>query len=321
MVFALLGICFFSGSIFAQDSLKINELKQMKPQELSAMLMMAVAGKINSRDVKMLVSAGADVNFADDFSGNTPLHLTMLSFGAGKAKVVGFLIKNGGNVNIQNKKGQTPLHLLCSLASALSKESTEKEFLVTARGLARRMKNLDITDKEGQTALHVACGQGLPRLVSMLLAQGANPDVKDNNGESPIFKALELPRKGSREIVQKLMEKGADLNVTNKDGLTPAAYARKSLSSLANLFPASGKADPTENPENCRKNRSFLTCSIECYNLDNSDMIENVPESDWAALEEKLKNGQYLKSAEKCPAGGIYSLVNGFIKCSKHPEE
>lgn len=64
-------------------------------------------GKIKT--VKMLISAGASVNYSND-NGWTPLKFSSNDC---RLNVIKFLLKNGAEVNATDCKGQTALHHLC----------------------------------------------------------------------------------------------------------------------------------------------------------------------------------------------------------------
>lgn len=58
--------------------------------------------------MSILIQNGADVNSARNEDGNTALHFTA---GLGMAKVVQYLVDIGADINVKNKKDQTPLDL------------------------------------------------------------------------------------------------------------------------------------------------------------------------------------------------------------------
>jgi ankyrin repeat protein len=66
---------------------------------------------------------------------------------------------------------------------------------------------VDARDAEDRTRLHWACAQGYTSLASLLLNNGANPDLEDTRGVKPIREAA---RKNHAEIVRMLLVAGVD---------------------------------------------------------------------------------------------------------------
>ena len=65
------------------------------------------------------------------------------------------------------------------------------------------------------TPLHFACHAGLKDVVEMLLENGANLEATTVNGATPFMRAVESSKP---EVVQFLIEKGAKVQVENKKG-------------------------------------------------------------------------------------------------------
>ena len=80
----------------------------------------------------------------------------------------------------------------------------------------------DLKGRNGQTALHLASSLGYYRLVSALLARGANPDARDKNGMSPMHMAA---LNDHLAIVRKLKYAGGDLTMRSLAGWIPADMA------------------------------------------------------------------------------------------------
>lgn len=75
------------------------------------------------------------------------------------------------------------------------------------------------------TPLHWVAQRGLTNGVACLLANGANPNVTDDKGQTPLhFIAQKGIGKNQAEL---LIENGADLNARDNAGQTPLDYAKK----------------------------------------------------------------------------------------------
>lgn len=77
---------------------------------------------------------------------------------------------------------------------------------------------VDIPDRHGRTALWHAVSSRNIRAIQILLEAGADPNIVDVTGETPIFSA----RDG--KTVDLLVRYGADLNVKDTDGHTPLEF-------------------------------------------------------------------------------------------------
>ena len=58
--------------------------------------------------------------------------------------------------------------------------------LRTVKALLERGADVNATRKGGETALHVAAAAGLNRVVSRLVVAGAQVNVKNGRGQSPL---------------------------------------------------------------------------------------------------------------------------------------
>jgi len=95
------------------------------------------------------------------------------------------------------------------------------------RNLLAAGANPNQLDEAGDTALHVAALQGHLDVVNALLEGGADANAKDARGWTPIFKAAynhELDC-GFAPVVQALIDAGADVNARIFFGLTPLMLA------------------------------------------------------------------------------------------------
>ena len=109
--------------------------------------------------VDVLLKADAVVN-ADDFDGNTALHLAALY---GHQIVVDLLLKAGANVNRSKIGGKTALHV-----------ATEMGRTEIVRRLLKTCVEVDKVDRDGHTALHFANYVGIAKC---LIEAGANIHV------------------------------------------------------------------------------------------------------------------------------------------------
>ncbi|MCC7441518.1 MAG: ankyrin repeat domain-containing protein [Bdellovibrionales bacterium] len=83
------------------------------------------------------------------------------------------------------------------------------------------------------TPLHFAVGRGHTEVIKLLLENGAQPDMKNSLGATPMISAA---RGGRREIASVLLSHGADPRIKDSEGLTPFDYATRKRGELSEKF-------------------------------------------------------------------------------------
>lgn len=75
---------------------------------------------------------------------------------------------------------------------------------------------------DGSSALHVAVLRGKYKMTSLLLKNGADPNVKDANGASAVHLAAKA---GRTDMVRRLISEGADVSIKDSSGRNALHYA------------------------------------------------------------------------------------------------
>jgi 7,8-dihydropterin-6-yl-methyl-4-(beta-D-ribofuranosyl)aminobenzene 5'-phosphate synthase len=88
--------------------------------------------------------------------------------------------------------------------------------------ISNDQKLVNSKNDHGFTPLHFAALSGSREVVQFLLAKGAEVDIRDINARTPLFFAA---RRGNLELCRLLLEKGAAVNARNKYDRTPLLYA------------------------------------------------------------------------------------------------
>jgi superfamily II DNA or RNA helicase/ankyrin repeat protein len=86
--------------------------------------------------------------------------------------------------------------------------------------------NINATDKNARTLLHRAARKKNLNLVEFLVQRGADMNLKDRNGDTPLMQACKYGN-NSVELVEYLLENGADQQIKNKRNITPLGHVTK----------------------------------------------------------------------------------------------
>ncbi|CAB0040999.1 unnamed protein product [Trichogramma brassicae] len=117
---------------------------------------------------------------ARDKWGRTALHYAVADIR--KRETVGALLRWGADPNAADDlEGSTPLHVVCRH----SYDDVARLYLRTCHE-SRRPALVDARDREGKTPLHWALLRGHKGQVELLLRQGADPNVADAKGRTPL---------------------------------------------------------------------------------------------------------------------------------------
>jgi ankyrin repeat protein len=171
------------------------------------------AGRGNLETVRALLAAKADPNGKDGKGGQTAL---MWAVQQGQVPVVEELLRAGADVNIASKSGFTPL-----MFAAQRGEVGAEGDVATARILLRAgAKVNEVQPKFGVTPLIVASAMVHPKMVELLLDNGANPNMKEAIGYTPLAWVVRDSHYGIDyankekivDIVKVLLKHGADPN-------------------------------------------------------------------------------------------------------------
>ena len=151
--------------------------------------------------VKSLIKQGISPNLVDE-NGNPMLVLAIKDH---SYQVIDLLLSSKGmDVDLSNKQGETPL-MLASINGELPMVKT----LI--------LKNKAQIDHIGWTPLHYACAKGHLDVASFLIANGANVNALSLGGTTPLMMAVQS---GNELLVKLLLDKGADLQIRNAEGIT-----------------------------------------------------------------------------------------------------
>lgn len=180
-----------------------------------------IRSDLNSSDIENNLEILNDPNFQNGNSEPLLYTAIQRNYTHDKS-VFNFLISHGADVNLQDKEGKTSLHFAAKQSALLSdKEGNDihRDDGMIADDLIEHGALVDIQDNEGKTPLHEAVIHGAdPRnqsTIQKLLDAGADIDKPDNQGNTPLHLAAQNEHRG---LVEFLLKMGADPDIRNKEG-------------------------------------------------------------------------------------------------------
>lgn len=98
----------------------------------------------------------------------------------------------------------------------------------------------------GETALHIVAKRGDVLYTRFLLQKGANPNLRDAKGSTPLLAAI---RAGQDSVIEILIKGKANVNIGNNGGETPLILAVQlhNLGAVRDLLAAGADADQPDN--------------------------------------------------------------------------
>ena len=169
----------------------------------------AVTHKAKRPYLEIFLKNGANVNDQDK-DGRSLLYCAVSN---GSPESVELLLGHKADVDLQDKAGDRPLHAACHF-----RDSTQMAKLLLAKA-----PKVNLPGRNGETPLHIACRLGRMDLAKMLLAHKADPDVGTATRfkESPIHYCGKYATDDASRITKMLVEAGGDPNRKDGSGRTP----------------------------------------------------------------------------------------------------
>lgn len=174
--------------------------------------------------VKQLLQQGVNVD-SQDLRGRSAL---LVAVSRNHIEVARLLIEAGANVNLQDRIEDSPL----LLAGA-------KGTLEILKMILKTNPDFSLVNRYGGTALIPACERGHVKVVKTLLQTDIDINLVNYLGWTALMEAIVLSDGGPRhqQIVQMLVDAGADVTIADNDGITPLQHARqKGFTKIANIL-------------------------------------------------------------------------------------
>jgi len=178
-------------------------------QSRSAVALAAING--HSAVIRILLSAGANLNQPDREGNSAVVH----AIHSAQMDCASTLITGGANVDVRDNGGLSAVMLAVQAG-----QYSILEALINA-GADVSVKN----HESGQTALMMAADRGSMDMVELLLKNAITSEDRDAQDRKGTTALLYAVRKGHTEIVRLLCSKKADVNLADKEGVTPLKAA------------------------------------------------------------------------------------------------
>lgn len=211
--FAVMSLLLLATTLFAADPAAARaKLLEMQIDYTEPMFLASVnAGRADL--VRLFVEAGMNPNLRDPNSGFTVL---MLAANVGKAEAAEALIEGGADPNARDASGKTPL-LYASVTPQTEVIKTLLKFRADPNA---------VDQQESVTPLHVIIRGAQPGsvdAVSVLVANGANLELADSKGVTPLLLAVRSC--DTAPIVRLLVQAGSNVNARDNFGSSALALA------------------------------------------------------------------------------------------------
>ncbi|KAG1690873.1 hypothetical protein DVH05_027475 [Phytophthora capsici] len=280
--------------------------------------------------VQMLLANGADVNYvAHECGSNTPLHVAVSAL---HFNVVSYMLQHGAKVKTIGECGRSALHMVgspCIMPATITASSdmtkaangqsaslsnADKAVLVVKKLLAHGApvdtvdiygntpfmllaergylgaidiimeadSNIDLNARNwqrGMSALALASKSGRANVVEGLLDYGAQVDIRTLHGETPLHFAA---ASASQRVCQLLVEKGCAVDVRTSEGLTPLMIAvakdhGMAMEKIAALSPSVPSAMADDHHNNGHHHHHKTTVDLRSsIHVDNSSVISTM---------------------------------------------
>ena len=148
--------------------------------------------------------------------GLTPLHYAAL---VGNSQMVQFFLDHGANPNARSYYGETPLHL------TLRRSVQGTKYIDYWTDSNYRIENiLDLIDDEDDAAYENIAKQRMSVFNTLLSNPKTDVNIQDIK-EATALHCLKYGFEGCNVLISKLIERGANLSLTNSAGQTPLQLA------------------------------------------------------------------------------------------------
>ncbi|KAI5511495.1 ankyrin repeat-containing protein DDB G0279043 family [Trichomonas vaginalis G3] len=159
--------------------------------------------------VEYLIDNGGDINLEDNM-GNTPLTISVFN---NCELCADLLIKRGAQVDAKDMFGRTPLLIAC-----ISERGNIVKILIENKA------DVNYMSEDHSTPICIATERENSKIIKLLLDNGANIELTDQFQNTPLIISV---KNKHLEAARTLLEYNANVNAKNKNGMTSLHFVEK----------------------------------------------------------------------------------------------
>ncbi|XP_039702785.1 ankyrin repeat and SOCS box protein 16 [Pteropus medius] len=217
------------------------------------------------QSAKLLLEAGAIVNFVARDNEMTPLHVVAAR---GLEEHVALYLEHGADVSLRTSQGETALNAACAEAKG---PGSGRQHQAAARQLLEAGADARAAGRKHHTPLHNACANGCGALAELLLHHGACVNVPNAAGHTPMDCALQAvqddPNCKPEVLFAALLDYGAQ--PVHPEMLKHCANFPRALEVLLNAYPCVPSCDTWVEavlPELWQEHEAFYSSALGMVN-------------------------------------------------------
>ena len=142
-------------------------------------------------------------------------------------------VRRGDAAEIRRQLERVPADTPGSDGDTLLMEAIRQRRAASVEALLEGGADPDRANARGDTPVHAAAFSGDPAILRMVIARGGDPDARNpHTGATPLVQALLSPTAGQAAV---LLDAGADPNIADRNGDTPLHVAGRTNGGAAIL--------------------------------------------------------------------------------------
>ncbi|XP_048482111.1 rabankyrin-5 [Plutella xylostella] len=296
----------------------------------------------DSRTAAALLDRGADMNALTE-AGETPLQLAIhcrlglvvealcvrgvdmsrldangvpplwAALDSGQEEVASILVRNGADADCWGPGPDGCEQTLLHKAIDENKESVAMFLIRCGCDVQSPRRSGTEPARDKQTPLHLCCSWGLRDVIQTLLEHGADINARDAEGKTPLHIAIENQHAGIISLV--LSQPGLDLSIRDNRGVTPFAAALLAKNNKA--AEAVLEKNPNAAEQVDKKGRNFLHVAIQNNDMESVMFLLSVE----VDVNSRVQDASLTPPLHLAAAGGDEALVRSLLLAGARPSQ